>query len=45
MRLMKMDEPVLEDGVQVVIKGLKSQKIQIVKQQASQDYLRQLIGM
>ena len=28
-------EPVLEDGVQVVIKGLKSQKIQIVKQQAS----------
>jgi hypothetical protein len=28
-------EPVLQDGVQVVIKGLKSQKIQIVKQQAS----------
>jgi hypothetical protein len=32
---MKTDEPVLQDGVQVVIKGLKSQKIQIVKQQAS----------
>jgi hypothetical protein len=28
-------EPILQDGVQVVIKGLKSQKIQIVKQQAS----------
>jgi hypothetical protein len=28
-------EPVLQDGIQVVIKGLKSQKIQIVKQQAS----------
>jgi hypothetical protein len=28
-------KPVLQDGVQVVIKGLKSQKIQIVKQQAS----------
>ena len=28
-------QPVLQDGVQVVIKGLKSQKIQIVKQQAS----------
>lgn len=28
-------EPVLEDGVQVVIKGLKSQKISISKQQAS----------
>jgi hypothetical protein len=28
-------EPVLQDGVQVVIKGLKSQKIQIVKQQAA----------
>jgi hypothetical protein len=38
-------EPVLQDGVQVVIKGLKSQKIQIVKQQASQDYLHQQIGM
>jgi hypothetical protein len=28
-------EPVLQDGVQVVIKGLKSQKISISKQQAS----------
>jgi hypothetical protein len=28
-------KPILQDGVQVVIKGLKSQKIQIVKQQAS----------
>ena len=28
-------EPILEDGVQVVIKGLKSQKISISKQQAS----------
>jgi len=28
-------EPVLRDGVQVVIKGLKSQKIQIVKQQTA----------
>ena len=28
-------EPVLQDGVQVVIKGLKSQKISIIKQQAS----------
>ena len=28
-------QPVLEDGVQVVIKGLKSQKISISKQQAS----------
>jgi hypothetical protein len=27
-------EPVLEDGVQVVIKGLKSQKISVSKQQA-----------
>jgi hypothetical protein len=35
MRLMKMDEPVLQDGVQVVIKGLKSQKISVSKQQAS----------
>ena len=28
-------EPVIRDGVQVVIKGLKSQKIQIVKQQTA----------
>ena len=28
-------EPVLQDGIQVVIKGLKSQKISISKQQAS----------
>jgi hypothetical protein len=28
-------EPILQDGVQVVIKGLKSQKISISKQQAS----------
>ena len=28
-------EPVLQDGVQVVIKGLKSQKISVIKQQAS----------
>jgi len=28
-------EPVLQDGVQLVIKGLKSQKISIIKQQAS----------
>lgn len=28
-------EPVLQDGVQLVIKGLKSQKIQIVKQQTA----------
>jgi hypothetical protein len=28
-------EPILEDGIQVVIKGLKSQKISISKQQAS----------
>jgi hypothetical protein len=33
--LMKMANQYLQDGVQVVIKGLKSQKIQIVKQQAS----------
>jgi hypothetical protein len=31
----KDGEPILEDGVQVVIKGLKSQKISISKQQAS----------
>jgi len=29
------NEPVLQDGIQVVIKGLKSQKISISKQQAS----------
>jgi hypothetical protein len=28
-------EPVLQDGVQVIIKGLKSQKISVIKQQAS----------
>ena len=31
----KDGEPILQDGVQVVIKGLKSQKISISKQQAS----------
>jgi hypothetical protein len=31
----KDGEPVLQDGVQAVIKGLKSQKISIIKQQAS----------
>ncbi len=29
------NEPVLQDGKQVVIKGLKSQKISVIKQQAS----------
>jgi hypothetical protein len=29
-------EPVLQDGKQVVIKGLKSQKISVIKQQASE---------
>ena len=28
-------QPVLQDGIQVVIKGLKSQKISVIKQQAS----------
>jgi Fe-S cluster assembly iron-binding protein IscA len=45
--LMLLDEdgePVLQDGVQVVIKGLKSQKIQYLNNKLV-DYLHQQIGM